>query len=616
MQPNLMNQNIEEDDDDLGAIDLGSYQEKSNESIDDELNNSAINLDEYSKSPEAQEVDWWDWTKDVAVQSVRGVAQAFSWPLDILKLGMLGEGLSGIDDLEELYLKQGKEFDRDRYIKTLMELGEYIPTQSFFEGLIEDYGGVSLQPKTESGKFVNKAATIAGLTKGSGLTKLVAGATAGGTTQGLKALGVNETVSEIAGDVTGGLSQALKKGPRQFTPEVDRLMKIADKHGLPFYEFMTRPEGGMITPKISRAREAAVMKELGMTSEQAAKEIVEGRLPISKLRNSGVNLEKMEKDSYDKARNLAASKPQNIDPSDIISEIEAEVSRIKKIAPSLSDDNKEIIRILENEKAAFQKSLPNQKAPKKGQPAPKPVPINSEQLINQHIEYNKNVKGIYKKPEIRGKEEATRDAYAFLNSSIRNTMEKQAGSDVSTAFKEANSLFSQNAILKSSEDLINKAFVDGIYNPKKLKQVLNSKQGIKLRKNLGDKAIEELYEIADYGQKAVSHTSQVLNNPKYKTEALSWGSLAPLVLGSTVKMKGALYLAKPVAERVKGYLLSRPASRTAYTNIIKNAAKGSFNNMKADFAKLEESISDEFGSADELVKKIINDLEVYEGNFD
>lgn len=608
MQPQFR----DDEDDNFGGIDLEVYQEETQQAEDDELTRSAIDLDEYAKSPEAQEASWWDWTKDLAIQSVRGVAQAFTWPLDVLKLGMIGEGLSDLDELEEAFQRTGKPFDREAYIRTIMEQGEYIPSQSFFEGLIEDATGVSLQPKTESGKFVNKAATIASLTKGSGLTKIAAGTTAGATKQGLTALGVNETVADIASDVAGGATQALKKAPRTFSPEAEKLRKVADKYGMPFYEFMTKPPGGVITPKISLAREKAILKELGITSEQAAKQIVEGKLPISQLRKQGINLEQLERDSYDNARKLAQSKPQNIDPSQIITDIDAEVSRIKKIAPSLSDDNKEIIRILENEKSIYEKSLPNQK----GQPAPQPVPINSEQLINQHIEYNKNVKGIYKKPEMKGKEEATRDAYAFLNQSIRDTMEKQAGSDVFTAFKEANSLFSQNAILKESEALVNKAFVDGVYNPKKLNQVLNSKQGIKLRKNLGDKAIQELKEIADFGEKAVNHTTRVLQSPKFSQEAVTWGTLAPLVLGSTAKMKGMLYLGKPVAERIKGYLLTRPASREAYAGIIKNAAKGSFNNMKGDFAKLEEAVSAEFGSVENFIKQVIDDLEVYEGSFE
>ena len=38
-------------------------------------------------------------------------------------------------------------------------------------------------------------------------------------------------------------------------------------------------------------------------------------------------------------------------------------------------------------------------------------------------------------------------------------------------------------------------------------------------------------------------------------------------------------------------------------------------NMASDFSKLEKAVSGEFGSSKDLIKKVINDLEVYEGDF-
>ncbi len=617
MQPQFQN------DDDLGAIDLGSYQQDQNQQSDDDLNNSAINLDEYSKSPEAQEASWWDLTKDVAIQGIRGTAQAFTWPLDVLKIGLVGEGLSDLDKIEEAFSKSGKPFDRDAYIKTIKEHGDYVPTQSFFEGLIEDATGVSLQPTTEAGKFINKASTIASLTKGGILSKAIAGTAAGGTTKGLKSLGVNETVSEIVGDLTGGATQALKKGTRTFTSEAEALRKVADKHGIPFYEFMTKPPGGIITPKIAQAREAAIMKQLGVSSDQAAKAVIEGKIPLAKLRSQGFNLGQLEEDAYKKVDQLASAHTSPISTTEIVNDIEKEVSKIKKSSASPSDSEITYMNILEDEA----KSLT--KAPKQqpqilgpnGQPlnpssqARIPKEISAEQLVKQHKNYNSNVKGIYRKPEFSGREEAVRNAYAFLNNSVRNTMEKQGGKDLADSFKDANKIFNQRSVLNRSEALIDKSFVNGEYNPKKLKQVLNSKQGQILRRDLGDKAIQEITEIAEYGEKAVNHTTQLLKSPKYAKEALTWGSLAPFVLASTAKMTGLLYIAKPIAERVKGYLLTRPATRTAYNGIIKNAANGSFKNVKPEFSKLNEAVSDEFGSPDKFIKQIIDDLEVHEGEF-
>jgi len=619
----LMNPQFKDDDEDLGAIDLDSYSQEQDQMSDDDLNNSSINLDEYSNSPEAQEASWWETTKDVAIQGIRGTAQAFSWPMDVLKLGMMAEGLSDIDELEESFAKAGKPFDRDAYIKTVTGLGEYIPTQGFFEEAIQNATGINLQPTTKTGKFVNKAATVASLTKGSGLSKLLAGAAAGGTTEGLKALGVNETVADISGDVVGGGTQALKKGARVFTKEAEALRKVADKHGLPFYEFMTKPPGGIITPKVAKARELAIMKELGVNSEQAAKAVLEGRIPLAQLRSQGFNLSQLEKDAYQKVETLAAAHKKPIPTKDIVSDIKKEIATIKKTAPSPSDAEKTYMSILEDEAKALTLEPKKQAVilGPNGQPlnpqskARIPKEISAEELIKQHKNYNSNVKGIYRKPEFSGREEAVRNAYAFLNNSVRNTLEKEGGSDLANSFKEANHIFNQRSVIKRSEALIDKAFVNGEYNPKKLSQVLNSRQGEILRRDIGDKGVNELKEIAQYGEKAISHTDQLLKSPKFAKEALTWGTLAPFILGSTGKMTGMLYVAKPIAERIKGYLLSRPATRTAYNHIIKNAAKGSFKNMQAEFSKLNELVSDEFESPDQFIKQIMDDLEVYEGEF-
>jgi len=611
----------DDDDENLGGIDLEVYQEENQKQEQDELTKSAIDLEDYSKSTEAIEASWWDWTKDIVLQPLRGVAQAFTWPLDVLKIGIMGEAFSGLDELESAFEKAGKPFDRDAYINTVMKQGNLIPTQGLLEDLIQENTGFSFEPTTKTGKFINKASRIAKLAKGNVQIKLLSGATAGTTTHLLNEAGVNETASEFLGDLSSGVPQAFTRSPKQFTPEVERLMKIADKNGIPFYEYMTKPPGGVFTPKISQAREAAIKSELGVTSQQAAKAIIEGRIPISQLRKQGFNLKQLESDAYHEVDILAAAHKKPIKTGEIVSDIQKEVSRIKKSSPSPSDAEITYMNILKEE-AEQLTNAPKQQAVILGPngqplnpPSTKRIPkeISAEQLVKQHKNYNSNVKGIYRKPEFSGREESVRDAYAFLNNSVRNTLEKEGSKELADSFKEANKIFNQRAVLNRSEALIDKAFINGEYSPRKLRQLLNSKQGQILKRDLGDQAIKEITEIAELGERAVNHTSQIMNSSKYAKEVLTWGNMAPFILGSTAKMKGALYVGKVVSERVKGYLLTRPASRKVYAGIIKNAANGSFNNMKGDFGKLEELITDEFGSVDNFIKEMINDLEVYEG---
>lgn len=610
MQPDLIN--ADEDGLILPDNQSGAPEEDYGEGV--------IDLQDYAGSEEDNEATWMDYTRDLVIQPIRAVAQAYTWPASILKMGMVGEALSDIDDIEAAMQRMGKPFDRDQYIKTVMEQSEYVPDQQFLENKITEKTGLDLEPKTGVGKAINKLVFLAKVAKGNIPTRLASGATGVASKELLKAAGVNEHVADIGSDIISGVPQGLSKTAKTLTPEMSRLQQIADKNKIPFYEFMTQKEGGLITPKISAARDAAIKKELGMSSEQAAKAVIEGRLPIATTRNSGVDLQQLEQQAYKDFNAKAAAHKNPISTDQIVSDIEAEVAKIKKSAPSLSQDQQHYVNILEKE--AEQLTEKSKNAAQILGPNGKPVAANkrtakqitAQELAQQHMNYNANQKGLYRKPEFSGKEEATRDAYQFLNSSIRNTMEKQGSKELSESFKNANSLFNQRQVLKRSEALIDSAFANGEYNPKKLNKLLNSeKKGKILRRDLGDKAVNELKEIAEYGEEAVKKTSQILNKPNFFKEVASWGSLAPLMLAPSNVMKGALFLAKPAAERIKGYLLTQPATRSQYNLIIKNAAKGSFNNMKADFQKLEEIINEDYGSLDNFYNQILDDIEVYEG---
>lgn len=624
--------NIDEEEDEEGVIDLSSYrQEKSApiepiDSREEEDADGVIDMKDYTDSGEAQEASWWDLAKDVVVQPALGIASAYTWPASVLKMGMVGEALSDIDELEEAYKKEGKEFDKSKYIQEVSNSSQFIPTQELLEDIFTAKTGISLEPKTATGKAINKFFTLASLARGKGFGKEAlkkgakAGATGVATTETLKAAGANETAAEFTGDVASGFTEAFKKSPRVFSKEVLDLEKTAAKHGLPFPEYLTKEAAELAGPKISEARKAALQKNLGMTSEEAINKVIEGELPISKLRQQGADLEVLTNEAYDKSMKLAKQNKTKASTQDIIGDIDSEIARIKKNAPSPSDADRAAIDILETEKQRLTSAPPKNKNPILG---PNGQPINppstkrlpkeatTEELIQQVKNYNSNVKQLYKRPEFSGREDAVRSAYAFLNNSIRNTIEAHAGSDVRKSMKAADALFGEVAKLDRVEALITKSFANGDYNPKKLSQLLNSKQGLIVRRELGDKAVNELQEIAKYGERATNATNQLAKSGKYAFEVGEWGPIAGFMFAKMPKAAGILLAAKPMANHIKGYLLTKDATRTVYRDIMKNAANGSFKNMQADFAKIEKEIYKDFGSMDEFIQAMEEDLDFY-----
>lgn len=602
-----------------GVFDIEAFDDPSSQERSEEKSDGVVDMEEYTNSGEEQEATWWDLAKDLVVQPALGAAKAFTWPADILKIGMVGESLNDLDELEEAFKKAGKPFDRDKYLKNVAETSQFIPTQELLENLITDKTGVDLKPKSGPGKFINKLFTLAAFTRGSGPIKaLTTGTIGAGTTEVLKKGGVNEFAADLIGDTVAGGKAALERSTRVLSPKAAELEAIATKHGLPFPEYLTKETAELVGPKISDARRMAQQKQMGMSSQEAIENIIEGNLPITKLRKQGADLEVLVEDAYNNVTNLAKSNNALLSTEQIVKDIEGEIVRIKKVSPSPSDADKAAIQILENEK----KYLTN--APKKDKvellgpdgnpinPTPKgrtPKEASTEQMVQQIRKYNQNVKSIYKRAEFSGREDAARGAYAFLNNSIRNTIESQSGPDVRKAMKAADSLFAEKSKLDRVEGLISRAFKDGDYKPQKLNNLLNSKQGLIVRRELGDQAVNEIREIAQYGEQAIKATNQLAKSSTHLGAIAEWGPLAGMLLHKIPKV-GLLLAAKPFVNNIRGYMLTKPATRTIYNSIVKNAAKGSFRNMAADFGKLGEEVSKDFGSVQEFIKAMGNeDLE-------
>ncbi len=582
------------DEDEEGTFSASDYLKSQQEEEDAKDREGTFSAKEYVDSEQAKEATWVDSLKEAGFQAAAGLGQAFTWPLDVLKIAMVGEGLTDLDELEDAFRKAGKPFDRNKYVQTVMEQGEFIPTQALLERKIDETFGTNIEnPKTKTGKFFNKLFFIGGLTRGKGLAKAAkAGGKAAATTAVLREAGVPEPIAELGGDFSSAIS--LEKQARKLTAEGAKAVEIAEKRGLPLSEFMLRdsvPESA----KISSGRRSALEKKLGTSTEEAIKQIVDEKIPISKLRAEGHDLQVLEDEAYEYATNLARANPTKLKTTELVSDIDREINRIKSLAPSPGTGKKAALKVLEDEKKALSKTS-----------------SNAEQLIQQTREYNSNVKGIYRKAEYTGAEEEVKNAYAFLNDRIRNTIEKQAGKEIVNANKAANSIFAQNSALARSEGLITKAFQNGEYNPKKLNQLLNNKNtGAQLRKDLGAEGVKELKQIAEFGDKAQKVTKQFANSSKHKFKISDWGPLAGFVLYKLPPVGAAVLASKPIFDYARGYLLTKPASRKAYANIIKNAANGSFSNMAKDFATIENQVIDDFGSIEDFMKQGVRELRFY-----
>lgn len=577
------------EDDDFG-IDLDSYRMDR----DEKLEEGFINLEDYKKDIESgKEATWGETIGDWFTQAGRGALKLFTWPADVLKLAMIGEGLSDLDDVEEAFRRAGKPFDREAYIRTVLDQSKYIPTQDLLEQGLESLTGMSLQPKSESGKRVKQGVEIAGFARGSGLGKALLQAGVGvGTTEALKQAGVGEEKAELLGDLSSLSPSILKKAPKEVPKVAKDLEKTALQYALPFKEFMVRERSPILKGSLSKKAESRLKEQFNVSTKEAIDKIVEGKIPIRRLREKGVNLDAMADTAYEQTRSLAKANPKEISTEDIVKNIDKRIEDILALAPSPSDAQKTAIKVLQNERDILSVSKPS-----------------SEQLINQHMNYNSDMKSIYRKAEFSGKEDEVRKAYEFLKDELVGAMSKQGNAEAAESFKAANKIYSEKMKLEQSESILEKAFKDG-YSPKKLEKVLHSKGGKYLRRNMGKEAVSDIEEIAKYGKEAQERMDKFLDlsNASVSKEIQSWGQLAPMVFFPHKVVGAGLGIMKYIAQPIQGKLLTRDATRKIYKLTLKHAAEGSFNLLKKDFINLEKEISKEWGSVDNFVDATMEEI--------
>jgi len=500
-----------------------------------------------------------------------GLSQALTSPLDLMKMYIIGEGLSGLEEAEELAWKSGEPFDMEKSKANFLEAMEYLPTQQLAEEFLEKQTGVSTKPKDKFASVMRTAAEFAGF------------------------------------PVKGSKTPKLKT--KELGKEASALRETAEEFGLRKFAGMESEKTPSITPIVSAEKEKKLAKELGETSKKAISDMPHLKLPIKKMRDSGVNLNEAYDVAYSQANKTASNMgDKNIDYSNVVDWIEKEIKKTKSSAPSLSSAEKAYIYVLNKEK----KSLIPSSKPSFDLITGKKLPetlkdMNGTKALKQIKNNNSNVTSIWRKPEFAGSENAVKNAYAGINEQLVKAIEK-ASPELGKEISFANKIFHEGSKLDQVEGILKKSFSDG-YNPKKLSTVLEGKRSRAfLERSLGKDSVKDLERIATYGKEAEKKIFDNLKNPKTVKEYLT--NLTPmqvgLALGGKAHVGAPFYIAKSVLHRIQGNLFTRNSTKKDYIQFLKDTAKfGSQPKSKilANSArKLNKSIKEEFGSEEELIE--------------
>lgn len=567
-------------------IDFSDY-ESPNEILRKEIDSEASKKvdDKSIEGPKENESVFMKSLKDMFTnlpgQIALGLTQAVTSPLDLMKLWMTGEALVGLDEAEEASLKEGIPFDREKeQSKILNTIETSVPTLSMAEKWLNDQN-VSTQPQDTVQKIFR-------------------------------------TISEFAGLPKVGKSPKL--GLKPLSPEQNALRETSEKFGLRKFAGMESEKPPGITPIVSAEKEASLSKELGETSKKAVDDLIDQKISVKKFRDEyGINLEEAYDVAYDAARKTASKMGKEpINYSNVFEWMDQQIAKTKSSSPSLSASQKAYINILKKEKKDLTKKVTKKSGPTLYGPNGEEITqkavskrvakdMTADQSLNQIKNYNDNVKGIWKKPEFAGTENAVKDAYAGLNEQFIKAIEK-ANPTLSKEIKFANKIFHEGSKLNQVENILDKAFSDG-YNPNKLARILSSKRDRSfISRSLGKDGVQDLERIAKYGQEAQKKIFKHIKNPKTVKDYLN--SMTPmqlgLLLGGKAHIGAVYYIPKAALHRLQGHLLTRNGTKKAYKQFMKDSAKyGSFPLSKSliESSKLlNDAIEDEFGSEEELLR--------------
>ncbi len=171
------------------------------EQITQDNQNNILNEfpDEEEKNEETESEPFWKSATRKALQIPAGLAQAFTWPLDIAFAYGVGDALSSVDELEEQSYKLGFPFDKEKYLESLGAAAELYPfTQSKAEEFIEEKTGLPLVPKDRIDSLLRLGSMASAFAKG-GLSKASAAIAAPTVSSSAEFAGAPEEIADITG---------------------------------------------------------------------------------------------------------------------------------------------------------------------------------------------------------------------------------------------------------------------------------------------------------------------------------------------------------------------------------------------------------------------------------
>ena len=520
----------------------------------------------------------------LAGQAAAGAASYFTWPADVYKAMVRAQGL-------DLLKEMGEDSPKSR--EAVERLSSKIPTQQGLENYLEEKTGYRFNPQTGWEKVFRAGGELfspSGLLKGGvkqaakTLGKRATAAGAGAMAQeSLKDLGVHPANAGLAGIGTSSLADISHK----FSQEGKAIKDLAQKHGLREAQYMVKGKP-TIPQVITKSRGGKILEEVGSTSKEAIDKILHENNPVGRLKKQGVNVEEYVNNVLNKTKDVAQKSKDSISLNPVITAIDEKIAKIKAEAPSLSDVDKEYIKILEEKQKDFARNPE--------------IPL--EQHLNQYRKNNADRIAFYKNPQMTHLQEAANNAYGFLNDELIKTAEESAkktgNSEYIDLLRAGNKLHKHKSDLLQASAILQPFFEEPTVS--NLNKVLKNKRNQKfLQRTIGSDSFGEIKQIGKYAKSAqdklkdsfLQHGESWLN----VTKDLGLVSVAALVHPT---ITGMLDLGI-AGTFIKGAIMANKTMRGDLINLEKALISGSEKAIRKTSNKLNSDFEEEYGDIQDLI---------------
>lgn len=162
--------------------------------------------------------------------------------------------------------KEQPAFNKEKYLQALQTASKTVPTVENIASFIEKNTGLPLEARNKLQKKLRLAGSAGKLRPGGITDKIIAGTVAGGTSGGLEALGIPETIADIAGLGAPGFSKKIIPNRAQ-----KEFVDFARKMGL---------TENQITPAIQSARKQKLFSGIASKGKKTQEALQESNLGI------------------------------------------------------------------------------------------------------------------------------------------------------------------------------------------------------------------------------------------------------------------------------------------------------------------------------------------------